>query len=158
MQGFQAAVAVFCTVCICAELIAQITGEGWTRRGIKAVAGLYILAVALRTFPQIKTEARAFSVPAASPAALGTLADAVLQQTSAALERQAQAHCQEKLGIQVVFHVALEATEGVVKVRAVTGTLPENWTPELRQALDAAVEEVLSVKPEWGLPGGEALP
>lgn len=158
MQELKAAVAVFCTVCICAELVMQITGDGWPRRGIKAVAALYILTVALRVIPQVRTEEAALSIPAASPAELGSLEDALLAQTSAELERQAEANCRGKTGAEVELCVALEKTTAGVTIRAVTGTLPENCTPEQKRALDAAVEETLHVQPEWTMPGGETLP
>ena len=62
MQNIKAAVAVFCTACICAELTAQLTGQGWARRSIKAVAWLYILAVVLCVLPQAKGEWQAEGV------------------------------------------------------------------------------------------------
>lgn len=86
MQGLKAAMAVFCTACICAELVAQITESGWARRGIKVVAGLYILAVALHVLPQLKTEGNVFSVPTVSSVELGTWEQAALAQTQTQLE------------------------------------------------------------------------
>ena len=81
MQGLKAAMAVFCTACICAELVAQITESGWARRGIKVVAGLYILAAALHVLPQLKAEGNVFSVPTVSSVELGTWEQAALAQT-----------------------------------------------------------------------------
>ena len=78
MQGLKAAMAVFCTACICAELVAQITESGWARRGIKVVAGLYILAAALHVLPQLKAEGNVFSVPTVSSVELGTWEQAAL--------------------------------------------------------------------------------
>ena len=51
MQTLKSAAVVFCTACICAELLARLTGNNWARRCIKAVAGLYILVVLLQVIP-----------------------------------------------------------------------------------------------------------
>ena len=56
MQTLKSAAVVFCTACICAELLARLTGNSWARRCIKAVAGLYILVVLLQVIPQLRTE------------------------------------------------------------------------------------------------------
>ena len=38
MQTLKSAAVVFCTACICAELLARLTGNSWARRCIKAEA------------------------------------------------------------------------------------------------------------------------
>ena len=83
MQALKTATAIFCTACICAELLAQLTGNGWARRCIKAVAGLYILVVLLHTFPQLTAEVRGFSAPQTPPAAMGTLEEAIQSEMEA---------------------------------------------------------------------------
>ena len=45
MHAFQTAASAFCIACICAEITTLLAGAGWAGRCIKAVAGLYILAV-----------------------------------------------------------------------------------------------------------------
>ena len=77
------ATVVFCTACICAELLARLTGNSWARRCIKAVAGLYILVVLLQVIPQLRTEVQSFSVPDLSPASMGTLEDAIQAELDA---------------------------------------------------------------------------
>lgn len=72
-----------CTACICAELVARLTGNSWARRCIKAVAGLYILVVLLQVIPQLRTEVQSFSVPDLSPASMGTLEDAIRAELDA---------------------------------------------------------------------------
>ena len=42
MQALERAAAVFCTACICAELLSRFVGQGWGQKCIKAVAGLYL--------------------------------------------------------------------------------------------------------------------
>lgn len=88
LLGFQrisakSAAVVFCTACICAELLARLTGNSWARRCIKAVAGLYILVVLLQVIPQLRTEVQSFSVPDLSPASMGTLEDAIRAELDA---------------------------------------------------------------------------
>lgn len=39
MQALERAAAVFCTACICAELLSRFVGQGWGQKCIKAVAG-----------------------------------------------------------------------------------------------------------------------
>ena len=79
MQTLKSAAVVFCTACICAELLARLTGNSWARRCIKAVAGLYILVVLL----QVRTEVQSFSVPDLSPTSMGTLEDAIRAELDA---------------------------------------------------------------------------
>lgn len=83
MQTLKSAAVVFCTACICAELLARLTGNSWARRCIKAVAGLYILVVLLQVIPQLRTEVQSFSVPDLSPASMGTLEDAIQAELDA---------------------------------------------------------------------------
>ena len=61
MQTLKSAAVVFCTACICAELLARLTGNSWARRCIKAVAGLYILVVLLQVIPQAGVPPDGFS-------------------------------------------------------------------------------------------------
>ena len=81
MQTLKSAAVVFCTACICAELLARLTGNNWARRCIKAVAGLYM--VLLQVIPQLRTEVQSFSVPDLSPASMGTLEDAIRAELDA---------------------------------------------------------------------------
>lgn len=56
MQALERAAAVFCTACICAELLSRFVGQGWGQKCIKAVAGLYILVVFADALPGAKTQ------------------------------------------------------------------------------------------------------
>ena len=84
MQPLERAVAIFCIVCICAELTAQLAGSTWARRCIKAVAGLYILVVFARTVPQAHVQLRAFLVPVQEPVSIASPETAILAQTAGA--------------------------------------------------------------------------
>lgn len=83
MQTLKSAAVIFCTACICAELLARLTGNSWARWCIKAVAGLYILVVLLQVISQLRTEVQSFSVPDLSPASMGTLEDAIQAELDA---------------------------------------------------------------------------
>ena len=89
MQTLKAAAVIFCTACIGAELVTQLTGNGWARQCIKVVAGLYILVVLLRAVPQLKAEVQSFTVPETTRVQLGTLEELV-QAELAAREEQSQ--------------------------------------------------------------------
>ena len=58
MQALERAAAVFCTACICAELLSRFVGQGWGQKCIKAVAGLYILVMFARTVPRALVQLR----------------------------------------------------------------------------------------------------
>lgn len=73
MQELRTATVWFCTGCICAELVMRLTGNGWPRRCIKAVAGLYILVVLFHAIPRLRTELRGLSLPEVPPVSMGTL-------------------------------------------------------------------------------------
>ena len=154
MQGLKAAMAVFCTACICAELVAQITESGWARRGIKVVAGLYILAVALHVLPQLKAEGNVFSVPTVSSVELGTWEQAALAQTQTDLEERFR----REAGVSAGVTLALRSASDSVTVDSATVTPAADCTPEQQQAVEKIVEEALGVRPEWNAPGGEIQP
>lgn len=59
MQAFQQAAAVFCMACIGAELVSLFAGQSRAGRCIKAVAGLYILAVLLTQLPRLPVKVKA---------------------------------------------------------------------------------------------------
>ena len=90
MQAFQRAAAVFCMACIGAELVSRFGWLSWAGRCIKAVAGLYILAVLLAQLPHLPGKVMtAFScntVPAAtSTAQPDALETEILTETKAQL-------------------------------------------------------------------------
>lgn len=157
MQNIKAAVAVFCTACICAELTAQLTGQGWARRSIKAVAGLYVLAVVLCVLPQAKGEWQAFALPAASSVELGTQKETVLRTAASQLEATLEARCREELGAEVTIRIELEETAEGVQVHSLTVT-PMGEAEETRDAVEELLQHTLGVSPVWNVPGGENAP
>ena len=79
MQAFQRAAAVFCMACIGAELVSLFGGQGWAGRCIKAVAGLYILAVLLAQLPHLQGRVAAAFSGNTAPAALSAIQSDVLE-------------------------------------------------------------------------------
>lgn len=156
MQNIKAAVAVFCTACICAELTAQLTGQGWARRSIKAVAGLYILAVVLCASAG-KEEWQTSALPAASSVELGTQKETVLRAAASQLEETLEARCREELGTEVAIRIELEETAEGVQVHSLTVT-PTGEVEETRDAVEELLQHTLGVSPVWNVPGGENAP
>ena len=91
MQALERAAAVFCTACICAELLSRFVGQGWGQKCIKAVAGLYILVVFARTLPKAGAQLQAFSMPQAQPAFFGTLDDLIASEAARLAEEAGEA-------------------------------------------------------------------
>ena len=92
MQALERAAAVFCTACICAELLSRFVGQGWGQKCIKAVAGLYILVVFADALPGAKAQFAALELPQVPAVSVGSLEDAVLAQTAEELSRTLEEH------------------------------------------------------------------
>ena len=155
MQSIKAAVAVFCTACICAELVTQVSDNGWTRHGIKVIAGLYILAVAVQAFPQAKAEWNMSLEPSVSSVALIIWNQAVLEQTEADLARQLEQHVREEFGVELSIAITLREHAGDISAKAVTITPAEYDSAEKRASIDLYIQSQLGVLPEWKEPGRE---
>lgn len=154
MQTLKAASAVFCTACICAELLTQLTGEEHGKRGIKAIAGLYILAVAL---PNLRAEWADITLPSASSVSLGTWDETVLHQTEEQLAQTLEAQCREAAGVTPSITLSLTEAESQVSVSAVIVHLPESCTVEQKQAVERYFQQTLGVTPEFETANGETL-
>lgn len=148
MQAFKNATAVFCTACICAEALSQLTGEGWPRRCIKAAAGLYILAVLLCTVPDVKAEFGAFSVPQASAENFGTLEQAVISRAEEQLEQTLAAQCFEETGVALRLDITLVQTGGSVEVASVSASLPDGCAEADSLRAAAFLRQSLGTEPE----------
>ena len=157
MQTLKTASAVFCTACICAELLAQLTGDEHGNRGIKAIAGLYILAVALQTIPNLRAEWVNVSMPSVSSVSLGTLDETVLHQTEEQLAQTLEAQCLETAGVTPSITLSLTDAAGQMSVSAATVRLPENYTTEQKQAIEQLFQQMLGMIPEFETANGETL-
>lgn len=114
MQALERAAAVFCTACICAELLSRFVGQGWGQKCIKAVAGLYILVVFADALPGAKAQFAALELPQVPAVSLGSLEDAVLAQTAEELSRALEERCLSEAGVLLRLNIILRQTsEGV---------------------------------------------
>ena len=106
MQALERAAAVFCTACICAELLSRFVGQGWGQKCIKAVAGLYILVVFADALPGAKAQFAALELPQVPAVSVGSLEDAVLAQTAEELSHTLEERCLSEAGSPLgLFHL-----------------------------------------------------
>ena len=150
MQAFQRAAAVFCMACIGAELVSLFGGQSWVGRCIKAVAGLYILAVLLAQLPHLPGKVMtAFSgntAPAATSTAQPDALEAeILTETKAQLEEYCTAQCRQQLDIRVT--VALEKSGQQVVVKKAVAAFPAGCTAAQKQAVLSFLQQTLGTAP-----------
>lgn len=148
MQAFQRAAAVFCMACIGAELVSLFAGQSWAGRCIKAVAGLYILAVLLAQLPHLPGKVlTAFSgntAPAAVSAAQSdTLETEILTETKARLEAYCTAQCSQQFGLDVRVSVTLEKAGQQVMVKKAVAAFPAGCTAAQKQAVLSFLQQTL---------------
>ena len=151
MQALERAAAVFCTACICAELLSRFVGQGWGQKCIKAVAGLYILVVFADALPGAKAQFAALELPQVPAVSVGSLEDAVLAQTAEELSRTLEERCLSEAGVSLQTAEGVEAAEvQIVPQDAVTASQ--------KRAIEALLEGQLQLGPEcikWNSPSGE---
>ena len=152
MQAFQRAAAVFCMACIGAELVSLFGGQSWAGRCIKAVAGLYILAVLLAQLPHLPGRvAAAFSgntAPAAVSAAQpDTLETEILTEAKARLEAYCTAQCSQQFGLDVRVSVTLEKAGQQVVVKKAVAAFPAGCTVAQKQAVLGFLQQTLGTAP-----------
>ena len=157
MQTLKTASVVFCTACICAELLAQLTGDEHGNRGIKAIAGLYILAVALQAVPNLRAEWVHVSMPSVSSVSLGTQNEVVLSQAEKQLEQTLETQCLEAAGVTPSITLSLEETAGQVSATTAKVQLPEGCTAEQKQTIERLFQQTLGIAPEFETANGETM-
>ena len=148
MQAFQRAAAVFCMACIGAELVSLFGGQSWAGRCIKAVAGLYILAVLIVQLPRLPGKVlTAFSgntapvaMSAAQPDALET---EILTETETRLEEYCIAQCRQQFGLDVSVTVTLEKAGQQVVVKKAVAAFPTDCTAAQKQAVLSFLQQSL---------------
>ena len=148
MQAFQRAAAVFCMACIGAELVSLFDGQGWAGRCIKAVAGLYILAVLLAQLPHLQGRVAAtFSgntVPAAtSTAKPDALETEILTETKVQLEEYCTVQCRQQFGLDIRVTVTLEKAGQQVVVKKAVAAFPAGCTAAQKQAALSFLQQTL---------------
>lgn len=148
MQEIKNAAAVFCTACICAEVVCQLLGGTRMRSCIKTVAGLYIVVSVLQALPGIGAQARQFAPPAAGPADFGSFEDAVLDQTARQLAQQLQARLLEQTGCAFRLQIELVQAQGEVAATAVRATPEGACTARQKEQAAAVLQRELALGPE----------
>ena len=148
MQAFQRAAAVFCMACIGAELVSLFGGQSWAGRCIKAVAGLYILAVLLAQLPHLPGKAMtAFSgntVPAAtSTAQPDALETEILTGAETRLAEYCAAQCRQQFGLDIRVTVTLEKAGQQVVVKKAVAAFPAGCTAAQKQAVFSFLQQTL---------------
>ena len=148
MQAFQRAAAVFCMACIGAELVSLFGGQSLAGRCIKAVAGLYILAVLLAQLPHLPGKVlNAFSgntAPAAVSAAQSdTLETEILTEAKAQLEAYCTAQCSQQFGLDVRVLVTLEKAGQQVVVKKAVAAFPAGCAAAQKQAVLSFLQQTL---------------
>ena len=146
MQQLKTAVAVFCTACICAELVGRLLGDVWGRQCIKAAAGLYILVALFHALPSIRAGVASFTPPDVPAASFGTMEDVVLQQAQRSLADRLEAQIAEETGLAVTLDIVLASTQTGVQVVRAEVSAPAETTPQDR----TAVQELLCNTLETG--------
>ena len=146
MQAFQRAAAVFCMACIGAELVSLFGGQGWAGRCIKAVAGLYILAVLLAQLPHLQGWVAAAFSGNTAPAALSAIQSDVLEteiltQTKARLEEYCAVQCRQQFGLDIRVTVTLEKAGQQVVVKK--AAFPAVCTAAQKQAALSFLQQTL---------------
>lgn len=152
MQAFQRAAAVFCMACIGAELVSLFGGQGWAGRCIKAVAGLYILAVLLAQLPHLQGRVAAAFSGNTAPAALSAIQSDVLEteiltQTKARLEEYCAVQCRQQFGLDIRVTVTLEKAGQQVVVKKAVAAFPTGCTAAQKQAALSFLQQTLGTAP-----------
>ena len=150
MKTLQTLTVSFCLAGICAETVTLLTGPGWPRRCIKALAGLYILVVFLRIFSGTGARRIQTDLPVQAPVSIQDTEGAVLAQAEEQLEKNLEAACKERFGKKAALSIALEQNEQEVCVSHAEMRIPLGESAAsyaeaaeyLRQQLGAEVEIV----------------
>lgn len=148
MQALERAAAVFCTACICAELLSRFVGQGWGQKCIKAVAGLYILVVFADALPGAKAQFTALELPQVPTVSVGSLEDAVLAQTAEELSRTLEERCLSEAGVLLRLNIILSQTAEGVEAAEVQIVPQGAVTASQKRAIEALLEGQLQLGPE----------
>lgn len=121
---------------------------GWAGRCIKAVAGLYILAVLLAQLPHLQGRvAAAFSgnTAPAAPSAIQSdvLETEILTQTKARLEEYCAVQCRQQFGLDIRVTVTLEKAGQQVVVKKAVAAFPAGCTAAQKQAALSFLQQTL---------------
>lgn len=148
MQQLKTAVAVFCTACICAELVGRLLGDARGRQCIKAAAGLYILVALFHALSGFHAGAAGFALPAVEAESFGTAGEAILRQAEQELAARLEAQILDQTGLAAELAVTLARTGEGVGAAGVDVRLPAGAAASGREAVQSLLCEALAIGPE----------
>ena len=143
MQALERAAAVFCTACICAELLSRFVGQGWGQKCIKAVAGLYILVVLFRLAPGVKPELKSAMEAVPSSVHIQSAEISILQKTQERLESSLRTECMQRFGVPIELDITLTQEGQTVQAGSAGFTILSECTDAEKQQVAAYLQEAL---------------
>ena len=143
MQALERAAAVFCTACICAELLSRFVGQGWGQKCIKAVAGLYILVVLFRLAPGVKPELKSAMEAVPSSVHIQSAETSILQKAQERLESSLRTECMQRFGVPIELDITLTQEGQTVQAGSAGFTILSECTDAEKQQVAAYLQEAL---------------
>ena len=143
MQALERAAAVFCTACICAELLSRFVGQGWGQKCIKAVAGLYILVVLFRLAPGVKPELKSAMEAVPSSVHIQSAEISILQKAQERLESSLRTECMQRFGVPIELDITLTQEGQTVQAGSAGFTILSECTDAEKQQVAAYLQEAL---------------
>ena len=143
MQALERAAAVFCTACICAELLSRFVGQGWGQKCIKAVAGLYILVVLFRLAPGVKPELKSAMEVVPSSVHIQSAETSILQKAQERLESSLRTECMQRFGVPIELDITLTQEGQTVQAGSAGFTILSECTDAEKQQVAAYLQEAL---------------
>ena len=148
MQQLKTAAALFCTACICAELVGQLLGDARGRQCIKAAAGLYIVTALFHALPGIGAGALDLALPQVQAERFGSASEAILLQAGQDLAEDLEARLAAETGLAVELRVTLAQSEAGVYAAGVEAALPAGAGEAERAAAGRVLGAALGIEPE----------
>ena len=149
MQALESASAVFCTACICAELLSRFVGQGWGQKCIKAVAGLYILVVLFRLAPGVKPELKSAMEVVPSSVHIQSAEISILQKAQERLESSLRTECMQRFGVPIELDITLMQEGQTVQAGSAGFTILSEYTDAEKQQVAAYLQEALGTASVW---------
>ena len=143
MQALERAAAVFCTACICAELLSRFVGQGWGQKCIKAVAGLYILVVLFRLAPGVKPELKSAMEAVPSSVHIQSAEISILQKAQERLESSLRTECMQRFGVPIELDITLMQEGQTIQAGSADFTILSECTDAEKQQVAAYLQEAL---------------
>lgn len=143
MQQLKTAVALFCTACICAELVGRLLGDVGGRQCIKAAASLYILVTLFHALPGIRAGLVSFTPPDVQASNFGSMTDTVLQQAQLRLAQQLESEIFDETNLSVDLSVLLKTSPTGVQAVQVNVYVPDNCSVQDQDSIQKLLSSTL---------------